>query len=122
MTNYIVRSTLNMIAANGARGFSMPKAALASGIALGHLTYYFPKRALLEAAVADEFFKDVVAAVEKSVTDSERLRSFMLYFHVAKALRDGAPAAEGSFGRSARPVPCRVPGPDDRRADGNGSI
>ncbi len=47
----ILRAAARVLRREGGRGFSQPRVAEAAGLAQGHLTYYFPKRSDLLAAV-----------------------------------------------------------------------
>ena len=48
----IVRVALDLLREEGAKGLSQPQVAKRAGIPQGHLTYYFPRKADLVAAVA----------------------------------------------------------------------
>jgi AcrR family transcriptional regulator len=55
----IVRAALALLKEEGAKGLSQPQVARRAAIPQGHLTYYFPRKADLVAAVARELQQEI---------------------------------------------------------------
>jgi AcrR family transcriptional regulator len=55
----IVSAALSLLKEGGAKGLSQPQVAKRVGLPQGHLTYYFPKKADLVAAVARELQQEI---------------------------------------------------------------
>jgi AcrR family transcriptional regulator len=72
----IVRAALALLREEGAKGLSQPQVARRAAIPQGHLTYYFPRKADLVAAVAravqEEAFRDLFALAARAATTDEQ--------------------------------------------------
>ncbi len=55
----IVSAALSLLKEEGSKGLSQPQVAKRAGLPQGHLTYYFPKKADLVAAVARELQQEI---------------------------------------------------------------
>lgn len=73
----ILDAALRVLGESGVRSFAQPKIAKAAGVPQGHLTYYFPKRLDLLAAVAARFVErlreDVPALMDLATEAGARL-------------------------------------------------
>jgi AcrR family transcriptional regulator len=61
----IVKAALTLLRREGERGLGQVRVAREAGVPQGHLTYYFPRKADLVAAVANEFNEDMAARVQE---------------------------------------------------------
>ena len=102
----IVDAAIELLEQSGARGFGQVKVARAAGLQQGHLTYYFPRKADLVAAVLvrlsgrarDEFEQALAKGSEQPSEDllfsllrrllSDRRRSLILLGLMAEAVDD----------------------------------
>ncbi|MGY1622057.1 TetR/AcrR family transcriptional regulator [Geodermatophilus sp. SYSU D00965] len=64
----IVAAALDVIQEKGLSGFTQPRVARRAGLRQSHLTYYFPTRADLLLAVADEAVRRRIEALRKAVS------------------------------------------------------
>ena len=64
----IVAAALDVIGEEGLSGFTQPRVALRAGLRQSHLTYYFPTRADLLLAVADEAVRRRIEALRAAVS------------------------------------------------------
>lgn len=66
----IVEAGLAILRAEGLHAFTQPRVAAAAGLRQSHLTYYFPTRAALLAAVLELAVEQQVAVAEQAVSAS----------------------------------------------------
>jgi AcrR family transcriptional regulator len=63
----LLLAAIGLIREHGLAGLTQPRVAKATGISQGHLTYYFPTRQALLAAVLDRTATDQLAGVEQAM-------------------------------------------------------
>lgn len=65
----IVKAALTLLRREGARGLGQVRVAREAGVPQGHLTYYFPRKTDLVAAVAADFHEDMAARVHNLLAE-----------------------------------------------------
>ena len=68
----IVASALDVIEEDGLSGFTQPRVAQRAGLRQSHLTYYFPTRADLLLAVAEEAVRRRIEVLRAAVSADRR--------------------------------------------------
>ena len=85
----LVDAALRLLEEEGPRAFSQARVAKEAGIQQGHLTYYFPKKADLVAAVLERFAEEndaTFARLAEKLADGERATVEAVAVHQVRSL------------------------------------